>query len=71
MENDEEAINRDLAFYVDHVECGRRVKKSEGIKEKGFRLYVKRKAIEYKLSREKMFKVDEVLDGENTRSTLL
>ncbi|GKE01494.1 hypothetical protein Tco_1389477, partial [Tanacetum coccineum] len=60
---DKEYINRHLRSWVDQWECEKPAKEHEVIKEKSFRVIVKRKATKDKLRHEKIFMVDEALDG--------
>ena len=62
---DKEFITRCFNSWVDHLECGRRVKKHK----ESTRVNVKRKSIEDKVRREKVFEVDEALDSENSRAS--
>ncbi|GJW75504.1 RNA-directed DNA polymerase [Tanacetum coccineum] len=61
---DKEHTTRCFGSWVDRWEYSRRVKKY-----KGFRVDVKRKSIEDKVHREKVFDVDESLDIENSRAS--
>ena len=62
MENDE-AIKTYFAFCMHHGECKSRVKKHEEMKEKSFRVIVKREVTKDKFLHENIFEVDEALDG--------
>ncbi|GKE35775.1 hypothetical protein Tco_1455097, partial [Tanacetum coccineum] len=69
--NDDEDVkgfvcDLDYGSWIDSWEYGRRVKKYEG-----FRVDVKRKSIEDKVHREKVFEVDEALNIENSRASSL
>ncbi|GKD60302.1 putative nucleotidyltransferase, ribonuclease H, partial [Tanacetum coccineum] len=59
---DKEHTTRCFGSWIDRWEYGRRVKRY-----KGFRVDVKRKSIEDRVRREKVFEVDEALDIENSR----
>ncbi|GJR71516.1 hypothetical protein Tco_0083881 [Tanacetum coccineum] len=61
---DRENTTRCFGSWIDSWEYGRRIKKYEG-----FRVDVKRKSIEDKVHREKVFEVDEALNIENTRES--
>ncbi|GJX93313.1 hypothetical protein Tco_0347899 [Tanacetum coccineum] len=61
---DKEHTTRCFGSWVDRWEFDRRVKNY-----KGFRVDVKRKSIEDKVRREKVFDVDEALDIENSRAS--
>ncbi|GKE60239.1 hypothetical protein Tco_1510606, partial [Tanacetum coccineum] len=59
-----EHTTRCFGSWIDHWEYGRCIKKYEG-----FRVDVKRKSIEDKVRREKVFEVDEALNIENSRAS--
>ncbi|GJY93892.1 RNA-directed DNA polymerase [Tanacetum coccineum] len=59
--NDDDIINELKEEYMEYLKPD---------KSKGFRVDVKRKSIENKIRREKVFKVDESLDIENSRRVL-
>nr|GFB59576.1 transposon Ty3-I Gag-Pol polyprotein [Tanacetum cinerariifolium] len=61
---DKEDTTQCFVSWVDRWEYGRHVKKYEG-----FRVDVKRKFIEDKVRREKVFEVDKALDIENSRAS--
>ena len=62
---DKEYTNRCLGSWVDHWECGRRVKKHK----ESTRVNVKRKSTQDKVRRERLFEIDEVFDSENSRAS--
>ncbi|GJT70329.1 early nodulin-like protein 1 [Tanacetum coccineum] len=60
----QQLLQVDLLFVLPpELECGRHVKKREEVKEESSRVNVKRQSTKDKLRREKMFEVDEVIDG--------
>ncbi|GKA57300.1 RNA-directed DNA polymerase [Tanacetum coccineum] len=61
---DKEHTTRCFGSWIDRWEYGRCIKKYEG-----FRVDVKRKSIEDKVRREKVFEVDEALNIENSRES--
>ncbi|GJV57599.1 putative nucleotidyltransferase, ribonuclease H [Tanacetum coccineum] len=61
---DKEHTTRCFGSWIDRWEYGRCIKKYEG-----FRVDVKRKSIEDKVRREKVFEVDEALNIENSRAS--
>ncbi|GKC41179.1 hypothetical protein Tco_1058901 [Tanacetum coccineum] len=61
---DRENTTRCFGSWIDRWEYGRRIKKYEG-----FRVDVKRKSIEDKVHREKVFEVDEAFNIENSRES--
>ncbi|GKE59388.1 hypothetical protein Tco_1498573, partial [Tanacetum coccineum] len=61
---DREHTTQCFGSWIDRWEYGRRIKKYEG-----FRVDVKRKSIEDKVHREKVFEVDEALNNENSRAS--
>ncbi|GJS95323.1 transposon ty3-I gag-pol polyprotein [Tanacetum coccineum] len=64
MVADKEHITRCFGSWIDRWEYGRCIKKYEG-----FRVDVKRKSIEDKVRREKVFEVDEALNIKNSRAS--